>query len=90
MHKDSELNVNLDKLVELPRKIQQNKLINPSNIWPPFPTVPFWYIIATDKYAIPFSPNMHAINLEKFNEDTHQIDHDLEISSCITETVLFS
>jgi len=30
VHKDSELNVHLEKLVELPQKIQQNKLINPS------------------------------------------------------------
>jgi hypothetical protein len=30
VHKDSELNVSLEKLVELPQKIQQNKLIKPS------------------------------------------------------------
>ena len=33
---------------------------------------------------------MHAINLDKFTEDTQQNEYDLEASSCIMETVLFS
>jgi len=33
---------------------------------------------------------MHVINLDKFNEDTQRHEHDLEASSYIMETVLFS